>query len=130
MMPESCEYCPAQPEEIVPAIKAGAFCRSQGEQEARNDAQHSAHAVRPGQIGTNPPAAAYACGMTETKNPFAHLSLEKAIALRWTLRDIKAKRLVLSPVSDEDLATLRELGLVEMKSDLPVLTEAGQEALD
>lgn len=69
-------------------------------------------------------------GMTETKNPFAQFSLEKSIALRWTLRDIKAKRLVLSPVSDEDLATLRDLGLVEMKNDLPVLTEAGHEALD
>ena len=68
--------------------------------------------------------------MTETKNPFAHLSVDKSIALRWTLRDIKAKRLMPSPVSDEDLATLRDLGLVEMKNDVPVLTETGHEALD
>jgi len=39
--------------------------------------------------------------MTEspTPTPLAHLGLERAIALRWTLRDIKAKRLKLSPVS-------------------------------
>jgi hypothetical protein len=30
------------------------------------------------------------------ENPFAHLDLQQAIDLRWTLRDIKAKRWVLS----------------------------------
>jgi len=113
----------SQGRDVLPII-SGPFA------ESLNDPQASSQLVPLGEIGTNPLAAAYACGMTETKNPFAHLSLEKSIALRWTLRDIKAKRLVLSPVSDEDLATLRELGLVEMKSDLPVLTEAGHEALD
>ena len=47
-------------------------------------------------------------------NPFAEFSLERAIALRWTLRDIQAGRLKLSPVSDEDLGVLIELGLVEL----------------
>ena len=60
----------------------------------------------------------------------AHLELEKAIALRWALRDIVAKRLKLTPVSDDDLRTLTELGYVEMRDDMPVVTQAGLEALD
>ncbi|MEA2922221.1 MAG: hypothetical protein QOF07_2184 [Bradyrhizobium sp.] len=68
--------------------------------------------------------------MTETPSPFLHLSLERAIALRWALRDIKARRLKLSPVSESDLKILTELGLIEMRDDVPVLTKAGHEALD
>ena len=69
-------------------------------------------------------------GMTDHHTPFADLDLERAIALRWTLRDIKAKRLKLSPVSPADLAALSELGLIEVQDDVPVLTQAGQDALD
>ena len=68
--------------------------------------------------------------MTDNQTPFAHLSLERAIALRWTLRDIKAKRLKLSPVSESDLSTLIDLGLVEIGEDAPVLTPDGHAALD
>ena len=68
--------------------------------------------------------------MTDSPTPFAHLGLERAIALRWTLRDIKAKRLKLSPVSADDLSTLTELGLIEMRDDVPVLTNAGHAVLD
>ena len=68
--------------------------------------------------------------MTDNQTPFAHLDLERAIALRWTLRDIKAWRLKLSPVSESDLTTLIDLGLVEMEDDAPVLTPAGHAALD
>jgi hypothetical protein len=68
--------------------------------------------------------------MTDIPTPFAHFSLERAIALRWTLRDIKAKRLKLSPASDSDLTVLAELGLIEMRDDTPVLTQAGHDALD
>ncbi|MGE9009748.1 hypothetical protein ACO2JO_14270 [Leptospira interrogans] len=62
-------------------------------------------------------------------NPFAELSLEKAIGLRWTLRDIQARRLKMSPVSDEDLHVLTELGLIEIRDEGPVLTEAGAAVL-
>jgi len=62
-------------------------------------------------------------------NPFSELSLEKAIGLRWTLRDIQARRLKMSPVSDEDLHVLTELGLIEIRDDGPVLTEAGAAVL-
>lgn len=68
--------------------------------------------------------------MTDHGTPFAHLGLEKAIALRWALRDIRARRLKLAPVSEDDLATLRELGLIVMLEDAPVLTQAGSDALD
>jgi hypothetical protein len=68
--------------------------------------------------------------MTDHHTPFAHLGLEQAIALRWTLRDIKAKRLKLSPVSPLDLAALGELGLIEVHDDVPVLTQAGHGVLD
>lgn len=68
--------------------------------------------------------------MTDNQTPFAHLGLERAIALRWTLRDIKAKRLNLSPVSASDLNTLTELGLIEMRDEVPVLTQAGHDVLD
>jgi len=68
--------------------------------------------------------------MSDNQSPFADLGLERAIALRWALRDIKARRLKLSPVSASDLATLTELGLIEMRDDVPVLTQAGHDALD
>jgi hypothetical protein len=68
--------------------------------------------------------------MTDDQTPFTHLSLERAIALRWTLRDIKAGRLKLSPVSESDLTTLIDIGLVELQEDAPVLTLAGHAALD
>jgi hypothetical protein len=68
--------------------------------------------------------------MTDNSNPFAHLTLERAIALRWTLRDIKAKRTKLSPVGESDLGELTELGLVEMRDDEAVLTNTGHAVLD
>ena len=67
--------------------------------------------------------------MTDHDSPFSHFSLEQAIAFRWTLRDIRARRLRLSPVSEDDLTALAELGLIEMRGDMPVLTQAGEEAL-
>jgi len=65
-----------------------------------------------------------------TDNPFAELNLERAIGLRWTLRDIQDRRLKLSPVSNEDLRVLSELGLIEVRDDGPVLTESGIAVLD
>jgi hypothetical protein len=64
------------------------------------------------------------------QSPFADLSLERAIALRWALRDIKANRLSLLPVNDDDLIALMELGLVEMHDGLPIVTPAGRAALE
>ncbi|MGZ5938389.1 MAG: hypothetical protein ACXWLK_13440 [Rhizomicrobium sp.] len=60
-----------------------------------------------------------------TEKPFAALSLERVIELRWTLRDIQADRLSLMPANDDDLSILTELGLVEMQNGVPVVTPAG-----
>jgi hypothetical protein len=68
--------------------------------------------------------------MVDHRNPFADLALERAIHLRWTLRDISAKRLTLSPVKDEDLTVLTERGLVEVMDGVPVLTDAGRGTID
>lgn len=62
--------------------------------------------------------------------PLAHLELERAIALRWALRDIIAKRLKLTPLKQDDLQTLLELGFIEMQDGAPVVTQTGLAALD
>lgn len=82
---------------------------------AKNDA--------PAKHESDPSWASSCSRMAE--NPFAKFSLERAIALRWTLRDIQARRLKMSPVSEEDLQTLTGLGLVEARDEGLVLTQAG-----
>ncbi len=54
---------------------------------------------------------------------------ERAIMLRWVLRDIKANRLRLSPVNQRDLRDLTDMGLVEIRNGTPVLTNAGADAI-
>ena len=65
-----------------------------------------------------------------TDDPLAEFNLERAIGLRWTLRDIQARRLKMLPVSDEDLRVLTQLGLIEVRDDAPVLTPEGKSVLD
>jgi predicted component of type VI protein secretion system len=60
----------------------------------------------------------------------AGLPRDRAIHLRWSLRDIYARRTKLSPVSQEDLAMLLEMGLVEMRDDGPGLTPKGHQAIE
>ena len=62
--------------------------------------------------------------------PLADLDLDTAIRLRWALRDIKAKRTKLTPVNPDDLKTLIEVGLVEIRDDVPVLSNEGHRAID
>jgi hypothetical protein len=50
---------------------------------------------------------------------------DRAVALRWVLRDIRSNRLNWSPVTQYDLQILTIMGLVEMRDDAPVLTNAG-----
>ncbi len=76
-------------------------------------------------------AAENAPTMTEQpRSVLDGLSLDTAIRLRWALRDIKAKRTKLSPVSQNDLMALIELGLIEMRDDVPQLTNEGHRAID
>ena len=65
-----------------------------------------------------------------TDRPLQNFDLEQAIALRWALRDIIAKRLKLTPLNEDDLQTLVELGLVEIRDGSPVVTESGLAALE
>jgi hypothetical protein len=81
------------------------------------------------QSGTIPTIGSFDA-MVDQQNPFSDLALERAIHLRWTLRDINAKRLTLSPVKDEDLTVLTERGLVELRDGVPVLTDAGRVTID
>jgi hypothetical protein len=60
----------------------------------------------------------------------ANFDLEKAIALRWAMRDIVANRLKLTPLKQDDLQTLLELGFVEMRDGAPVVTPDGLAALE
>jgi hypothetical protein len=62
--------------------------------------------------------------------PLTTLPLDTAIRLRWALRDIKGKRTRLTPVSPGDLRTLIEMALIEMRGELPALTNEGERAID
>jgi hypothetical protein len=63
-------------------------------------------------------------------SPLTGLDLDTAIRLRWTLRDIKARRTKITTVGPNDLETLIEMGLVEMRDEAPMLTNEGHQALD
>jgi hypothetical protein len=62
--------------------------------------------------------------------PLVDLPRDRAIHLRWSLRDIYARRTKLSPVDPDDLKILLEMGLVEMKDDGPALTPKGHRAIE
>ena len=47
------------------------------------------------------------------------LGLDNAIRMRWPLRDIRGKRLKLSPVDPNDLCVLIDMGYIEMINDEP-----------
>jgi hypothetical protein len=58
------------------------------------------------------------------------LGLDAAIRLRWVLRDIKARRLKLSPPDPADIRKLVEMGYLEMQADDPVMTSEGAREVD
>jgi len=49
--------------------------------------------------------------MSEPERGLATLGSDKAIRLRWALRDIRGKRMKLSPIDPNDLRTLIDMGL-------------------
>jgi hypothetical protein len=61
--------------------------------------------------------------MESDEDPLAQFGLD-AIDLRWTLKDIAAKRSWM--INQAHVSKLIELGLVEMRDDKPYLTIAGQ----
>jgi hypothetical protein len=60
----------------------------------------------------------------------ARADRNRAIDLRWVLRDIRSNRLNWSPVNPHDLRMLTIMGLVEMRDDAPVLTNAGVSVIE
>jgi len=81
-------------------------------------------------VDDQPTSASQGTMAEQTSSPWAALDLDMAIRLRWALRDIKAKRTKLTPVSPGDLKTLIEMGLIEMCDDATMLTNEGHHALD
>jgi len=81
-------------------------------------------------VDDQPTSASQGTVAEQTSSPWAGLDLDTAIRLRWALRDIKAKRTKLTPVRPRDLEILIEMGLVEMRDDAPLLTNAAHQALD
>ena len=81
-------------------------------------------------IDDQPTPASQGTMAEQTGSLWAGLDLDTAIRLRWALRDIKAKRTKLTPVSPSDLKTLLEMGLINMSFDAPLLTNEGHQALD
>ena len=61
--------------------------------------------------------------MENEQDRLAEFGLD-AIDLRWTLKDIAAKRTWI--INEQHLAQLIDLGLVEIREDVPHLTIAGQ----
>jgi hypothetical protein len=62
--------------------------------------------------------------------PAAAVDSDRMIVLRWVLRDIRSNRLKWWPIKQHDLQTLIEMGLVEMRDGIPVLTDKGARAID
>jgi hypothetical protein len=54
----------------------------------------------------------------------------RAIDLRWVLRDIRSNRLNWSPVNAHDLRMLTIMGLLEMRDDAAALTKAGASVIE
>jgi hypothetical protein len=61
--------------------------------------------------------------MDNEQDPLAQYGLD-AIDLRWTMKDIAAKRTTM--INQQHAAKLIELGLVEMREGILYLTIAGQ----
>ncbi len=105
-----------------PIVEKAAF-----EAVVSESAVEEANATR---VDDQPTSASQGTMAEQTSSLWAGLDLDTAIRLRWALRDIKAKRTKLMPVNPGDLETLIEMGLVEMRNDAPLLTNAAHQALD
>jgi hypothetical protein len=86
-------------------------------------------AFEAGLVETTGDGGSAAAMAEQPESALAGLDLDTAIRLRWALRDIKAKRTKFSPVSPDDLTTLIELGLVEIRDEVAALTHEGDRAL-
>ena len=67
--------------------------------------------------------------MTDESDPLNGLDLQEVIDLRWTLRDIRARRWKLSPLNPSHVEKLKSMNLIEMHGDELALTKAGLDAI-
>jgi hypothetical protein len=81
------------------------------------------------EAGTEKPKSALLMAIVKPDIYTSRGDRDRAVALRWVLRDIKNNRLKWSPIKQDDLRTLIEMGLVEMRDNAPVLTNAGVSAI-
>jgi hypothetical protein len=65
--------------------------------------------------------------MTEDVDPLQ--GVPDAFDLRWSLRDIRARRWKLTPIKAAHMEKLLAMGLIEMLDGIPVLTDAGLSAI-
>jgi hypothetical protein len=77
---------------------------------------------------TEKPKSALLVAIVEPSIHTEQVLRDRAIALRWMLRDIKGNRLNRSPISQHDLQTMIDLGLVEVVRNEPMLTSVGLSA--
>jgi hypothetical protein len=83
----------------------------------------------PANLWTEPPKSPLLLAIVAPDIDTAPEDRDRAIVLRWALRDIKGERLKWSPVDQHDLQTLIDLGLVEIMDERPVLTNVGVGAI-
>lgn len=102
-------------------------------EEAASEAAVSEHAGGKGNATTRvddkPRLVSRGTVAEQPSSSLSGLDLDTAIRLRWALRDIKAERTKLLPPSSDDLKRLTELGLIEMRDEVPELTNEGHGAL-
>jgi hypothetical protein len=97
---------------------------------ARSPVETSACAPAPPPAADNAaPKPALLRAIVEPDIHTARADRDRAVDLRWVLRDIRNRRLKCSPGVQNDLGVLIEFGLVEMQHDEPILTNAGRDAI-
>jgi hypothetical protein len=94
-----------------------------------NPAASTPSAALSAEIWAEAPKSALLKAIVEPDIHTARADRDRAVDLRWVLRDIRGNRTRLSPVSQRDLRTLLVFGLVEMRGDTAVLTNAGLNAI-
>jgi hypothetical protein len=68
--------------------------------------------------------------MNQPAKDLKSLGLDKAIRLRWALRDINSNRTDWLPVSPKDLHILASMRLIETIDGKPVITVAGMDEMN
>ena len=81
-------------------------------------------------VRTEEPKSTVATVIIRPDVPAVPVDLDRMIALRWVLRDIRSNRLKWWPINQHDLRTLIEMEFVEVRDGIPVLTNKGNRAID